>query len=206
MKEIINKFKNLLDTFLKAIKKANELDEIKQLEKKFLGKNSFFAEVSREMKTYSAEEKKEGGKTLSEFKKTIEKLVKKRERTVEQKILAEKLEKEWIDITKYTSSKSSFRHPLSRAQEEIEAIFSSMGFEIADGPQIESELNNFDALNIPADHPARDMQDTFWLAKDSENSAKNFVLRTQTSNVQIRSLQKKWSSNTGYCSGESFSE
>ena len=86
-------------------------------------------------------------------------------------------------------------HPLSRIQYEIEDIFTSMGFEIADGPEVETEFYNFDALNIPKDHPARDMQDTFWLKNNEQLTTNNkqqekIVMRTQTSDVQIRFMEK----------------
>src|SRR5919199_1166276 len=98
--------------------------------------------------------------------------------------LARRLDAEWVDLTLPARGvRKGSTHPISQIQQEIEDVFTSMGFAIVDGPEVETEWNNFDALNIPPDHPARDMQDTFWLEGDH-------VLRTHTSPVQIRGMQK----------------
>lgn len=166
------------------------LEDLQALAQKFLGKSSEISLLSKGMKTLSPEEKKEVGKVLSETRSFLQEEFQKKKQRLEKEALNAQLEKEWIDVTKSLPADQKGRHPLSIIQRKIEEVFSSMGFMIADGPHVETEWHNFDALNIPGFHPARDMQDTFWVKKDAEKSQENFVLRTQTSNVQIRSLKK----------------
>jgi len=101
------------------------------------------------------------------------------------------MEKEWIDVTAPGKKmKKGHLHPLTIVQADIEDIFTAMGFEIADGPEVESEFYNFDAVNVPDDHPGRDMQDTFWISKEEgRDKGTGTVLRTQTSSVQVRYMQ-----------------
>lgn len=173
-----------------AFEEIKNIDSIESLEFcriKYLGRKSDFGNLMRELKNVSQEEKVEIGKFANEAKKNIEELL-----SVAEKELISKsfdFEAEKIDITiPGNKIKRGHLHPLTLIQNEIEDIFTTMGFEIADGPEVEAEFYNFDALNIPKNHPARDMQDTFWLK--SENKDERIVARTQTSAVQVRYMQK----------------
>jgi len=131
-----------------------------------------------------AEEKIRVGKEANRLKSELEALFESKKTAFEKELLAAAAKKERIDITapgKKVSRGSS--HPLSRLRKEAEDIFGSLGFEIIEGPEVETEYYNFDALNIPAEHPAREMWDTFWLGK-------KFLMRTHTSPVQIRYMEK----------------
>jgi len=170
---------------LEAVEKCNSLDDLEQVRIAYSGKKSAFNEIMKSLKSLSPEEKKEVGPIAQEAKKSIQEALSKKQDALEEVVTAQE---EWIDVTA-PGKKIQFGHlhPLSIVQRDIEDIFSSMGFEIADGPEIETEYFNFDAVNMPSDHPARDMQDTFWIKKDLGEGQ---VLRTHTSNVQVRYMQE----------------
>ena len=188
--DLLNQIETIKTLALEAFTAAETLDEVLVAQKRFLGKKSDFSAISKQLKTLSPEEKKTIGKAVSETRKEIESAFEKRKKVLEVSHLNESLAAEWIDVSRPVETKTGTIHPLSQVQRDVERIFTSMGFMIADGPQIETEWHNFDALNIPGHHPARDMQDTFWIKKDSEDSSQNYVLRTQTSNVQIRTMRE----------------
>lgn len=169
------------------IKNTQQLEDF---ETQFLSKKSEIAQISKNLKSCSLEEKREIGKALSDFRMEFIDAFATKKNLLETEALNKRLREETIDVTQQFPLQHGSLHPISRVQREVEQIFTSMGFEIADGPEIESEWHNFDALNIPNSHPARDMQDTFWISKKSENPHKNFVLRTQTSDVQIRKMRE----------------
>jgi len=187
--------KNLAIYHISAIKnfeKISNLDDLKNFEQNFLGKKSELAVFFKELKNLTNEEKKEIGPFLQNIKKDLSAKIQQKRQNLELSELNKKLEKDWIDVTQNISPEEiGHIHPISQVQREVEKNFFSMGFEIADGPEIETEFNNFDALNIPTNHPARDMQDTFWIHSKSNDPQKNFVLRTQTSDVQIRKMLKE---------------
>lgn len=190
-----------IDAFLSEVSKLkleanttftniSTLDDLSQFFQKYLGKKGTLGDLLKALKSFSPEEKREVGPMVQVLKESLnQNFIQKRD-LLEREALNEKLKSDWIDVTKKKTFGSGNLHPISKIQREIEEIFSSMGFEIADGPQVETEWNNFDALNIPETHPARDMQDTFWIKSGSENPNENTVLRTQTSDVQIRSMLK----------------
>lgn len=184
LKEKIEKIKN---EALESIAKVENDEQLSELKIKYLGRKSEFGNLMRELKNVSPEERKEAGQFANDAKKEIEEAFAK----VEQK-LAEKrfdFEAERIDVTiPAHKHQRGHLHPLTQIQNEIEDIFTSMGFEIADGPEVETEFYNFDALNVPKNHPARDMQDTFWI-KGEENKER-ILMRTQTSAVQVRYMEK----------------
>src|SRR5579875_1474368 len=120
------------------------------------------------------------GKLLNSAKQELESKIEARKAELESKALEARLDAEWLDLTAPAPGpRLGSLHPVTRIQQELEELFVSLGFTVLDGPEVESEYYNFDALNIPADHPARDMQDTFWL-RDGR------LLRTHTSPVQVR--------------------
>jgi phenylalanyl-tRNA synthetase alpha chain len=184
-------FSKLSDLSKEAQDKMNSVTSLAELlnfEVNFLGKKSILSEISRDLKNLPAGEKKEIGMNVGELRKKLSDFINSKKEVFEKQELEKQLENEWLDVTKEISRKNGSIHPISIIQKKVESVFSSMGFEIADGPEIETEWNNFDALNIPEHHPARDMQDTFWISRENPDSHKNFVLRTQTSDVQIRKM------------------
>ncbi|MDQ5961436.1 MAG: phenylalanyl-tRNA synthetase alpha chain, partial [Patescibacteria group bacterium] len=172
-----------------GVKTEEELLEVETL---YLGRKSEFNTIMKGLKDLSPEEKRMAGPLANEAKKTLEILATETRTRVERESFD--AEGEWIDVTAPgTPSPLGHLHPITQIEQEIEDIFSAMGFSIADGPEIETEHYNFDALNVPADHPARDMQDTFWIKpgnneRGMENKEK-YLLRTQTSPVQVRYME-----------------
>jgi len=177
------KIEKLKQEFLEGIKKVATADELFVLEKKYLGRKSEFNEILKGLKDLSPQERRKIGPLANSTKVEIAKMIEYKRQEISA---GGNLEKERIDVT-LPGKRRSVGHlnPISLVRAEIEDIFTRMGFEIADGPEVETEFYNFDALNIPKDHPARDMQDTFWI--DSE---KGILSRTHTSNVQVRYMEK----------------
>ncbi|MBD9085274.1 phenylalanine--tRNA ligase subunit alpha [bacterium] len=176
----IEKIKSEIKNTLETIESVKELTELKVT---YLGKKGPINELSQSMKELSNEDKKVFGKALNDFKMEITELIQTKEQTLKQKELEEKLEQEKIDITlPATKLTVGTMHPLIRTVEEIENIFISMGYDVVEGPEVEQDLYNFEKLNLPKGHPARDAQDTFYI-EDEE-----VLLRTQTSGVQARTM------------------
>lgn len=176
----IETIKSEIKNTLETIESVKELTELKVT---YLGKKGPINELSQSMKELSNEDKKVFGKALNDFKMEITELIQTKEQTLKQKELEEKLEQEKIDITlPATKLTVGTMHPLIRTVEEIENIFISMGYDVVEGPEVEQDLYNFEKLNLPKGHPARDAQDTFYI-EDEE-----VLLRTQTSGVQARTM------------------
>ena len=170
---------------IEEISKAKSKEELFDLEKKYLGRKSEFNEILKNIKNLSEEEKREIGKVANISKIEIQDRINEIQKELEKNSFD--WEKEKIDVTiPGKKVKNGHLHILSQVRNEIEDIFTSMGFGIADGPEVETEWYNFDALNVPKDHPARDMQDTYWIKSETEK----LVLRTATSTVQIRYMQQ----------------
>ena len=166
---------------INAVKSVNELNETKAL---FLGKKSPLQEIMSKMRELSIEEKKEVGMKANEFKAAIEEAVVKKLEDLNNEEINKKLQSEAIDVTLPGKKFSSGgMHVLSKAIEEMEDIFIGMGYEIAEGPEVEEDLYNFEMMNLPKDHPARDMQDSFYITP-------NILMRTHTSPVQARTMLK----------------
>ncbi len=186
MKGEIQKIK---ENAIEQITNADTLEDIEEIRVSYLGKKSAFNEILKGLKDLSSEEKKEIGPLANDTKKEIQHLIDDKKLALES-VIDEK--KEWIDVTAPGKKHvHGHLHPLSIVQRDIEDTFTSMGFEIADGPDIESESYNFDAINMPDDHPGRDMQDTFWISReDGRKKGTGTVMRTQTSGVQVRYMEK----------------
>lgn len=181
------KILNIKIEAFKAIKEARTSERIFELRVKYLGRKSELNEVLKGLKSLSAEEKRTIGPLANSVKQEIEADLQKAGKLVRSKLF--NIEAEAIDVTiPGKVIKQGHLHILSQIQNEIEDIFTGMGFEIADGPEVETEWYNFDALNMPADHPARDMQDTFWIRSDGKKE--KILPRTHTSNVQVRYMEK----------------
>ena len=169
---------------LARIASARTPDELEAVRVEVLGRKGALNEISKGMVKLTVEEKKAVGQALNAAKQKLEAAVEARTRAFEEDALSQRLDGEWIDLTlPAPPPRRGHLHPITRIQRELEDLFVSLGFAVLDGPEVETEYHNFDALNIPRDHPARDMQDTFWL--DGGN-----LLRTHTSPVQVRGMER----------------
>jgi phenylalanyl-tRNA synthetase alpha chain len=165
---------------ISAVKNAAQLEEIRI---NFLGKKGLVTELFSQLKNLDAEAKKSFGAEINKVRDEVTKKIDLAKTAFENAELNEKLSGEKIDLSApIRKQNQGLIHPISKVMQEIEEIFSELGFEFAQGPEIEDDFHNFTALNMPKDHPARQMQDTFYL-KDSE-----LLLRTHTSNTQIRKM------------------
>ena len=181
MQQKIEEIKNLVKQKLSSLKKSAEGQAVRV---EFLGKSGKLTELFRLMKDVPAEKKQEVGKILNDAKQEIEALISSAESSLQQAELnAEINNAEKIDITLPVTQCTGSLHPRTIIQKQIEDVFVSMGFVVEDGNEVETEYNNFTAVNVPENHPARDMQDTFWLTNGQ-------VLKTHTSAAQNRILKK----------------
>ena len=183
---------NIKQETLQAITEAKDLKALDDIRVAALGKKGKITELMKSLGSLSVEEKKERGKGLNILKTDIENALEKQKEILEAKELNERLQNEKIDVTLPIRPENQGRiHPVSKIYEEVVAIFGEMGFEVAEGPDIEDQFHNFNALNMPANHPARQMQDTFYIPNpDSNDFDDSFVVRTHTSPVQIRTMEK----------------
>ncbi len=178
------RFEELEGRSRERIAAAVSPEELEAVRVEVLGRKGALAQISKEMGKLSPEERARVGKLLNAAKQGLEAALEARKAEFDRAALAVKLDAEWVDLTlPAAGARRGSLHPITIIQSEIEDLFVSMGFTVLDGPEVETEYNNFDALNIPPDHPARDMQDTFWLKS-------GHLLRTHTSPVQVRGMQK----------------
>src|ERR1035441_6203636 len=169
---------------LARIAAAATPEDVEAIRIEVLGRKGALAEISKGMGKLAPEERKRIGILLNDAKQRIESAIKSCELFFADALLALRLDAEWVDLTlPAPGPRRGHLHPITRIQRELEDLFVSLGFTVLDGPEVETEYYNFDALNIPPDHPARDMQDTFWL--DGGN-----LLRTHTSPVQVRGMER----------------
>lgn len=179
---VIDDLKSLELEAIEAINKVetdHNLNEVKAL---YLGKKSKLQEIMAKMKDLSIEEKKELGKNSNEFKVKVENLIELKRKEIADKEVNEKLAKETIDVTLPGKKVHiGYLHPLQKVIDEIEDVFIGMGYDVAEGPEVEEDLYNFEMLNLPKGHPAREMQDSFYINP-------TMLLRTHTSPVQAHTL------------------
>lgn len=182
-----------MKTALEAIKKTaldelNKVVDVKELDNlrvKYLGKKGELTAILKQMGGLSAEERPLIGQLANEVRENIEKYIEEKQGALRSVLLIEQLKREKLDVTMPGVKKEiGNNHPLTIVLDEIKEIFLGMGFDIADGPEIELDYYNFEALNLPKDHPARDTQDTFYISE-------NILLRTQTSPVQVRAMETR---------------
>jgi phenylalanyl-tRNA synthetase alpha chain len=176
---------SLKNSFLQEAKSVSSLPELQQLKVKFLGKKGLVTLKLKALSAVPPESRPVYGKAVNEVKTYIEEEIGRIESLVKQKEHRKRILSEAIDITlpgKFTPF--GREHPVNKVLSLITGIFVSMGFDVEEGPEVELDYYNFEALNIPKDHPARDMQDTFYISED-------VVLRTHTSPVQIRVMEKR---------------
>lgn len=182
MQEKLEDLKNQAQTELEQV--SNEVS-LQNLKAKFVGRKGVITEITKSMKDVSSEDRPKIGMLINEVKTYIEALFDEKSNQIKEEKKKRAIAEEKIDVTLPGRNVSlGARHPVSQVMEEIVTIFERMGFEVAEGPEVETDYYNFEALNIPKDHPARDMQDTFYISDD-------VVLRTHTSPVQIRVMEKE---------------
>ena len=184
-------------TFLNKFKEADSQDSLNSLKIEYLGKKGILSSLMSQLSTAPAEKKPKLGKSINEFKSLIEESISSSLEKIEQSALDEQLSKEAIDVTLPLSPDVGSYHPVSLIAQEISNYFQNKGYVLREGPEIESEYFNFSALNIPENHPARDMHDTFYF--DNGN-----LLRTHTSPVQIRSMELETPPLKILCPGKVF--
>lgn len=187
---MLSKIENLTATFRKELIDTSDQAQLLNLKSKFLGKQGTLSEILKGLKDVDPEQRKAIGQEAHKLKEYIQDEVTKKIQLLEREEINERLKKNRIDFSLRDSVlekglSHGGHHPVNIIQREIEDIFLSMGFDILDGPHIEDEFHNFEALNIPADHPARDMQDTFWF------EGATHLLRTHTSTIQVRGMQSR---------------
>ena len=184
---------DLQEKLLAGIRSAAGLKELDELRVAALGKKGSITEKMKTLGTLPPEEKIAAGKALNLLKSAVENAVESRKSELETIELNRRLAGESIDVTLPVRPETQGRiHPVSKIYEEVVAIFGEMGFEVAEGPDIEDQFHNFNALNMPADHPARQMQDTFYIPNpDSADFDDSYVVRTHTSPVQIRTMEQR---------------
>ncbi|HEY3453083.1 MAG TPA: phenylalanine--tRNA ligase subunit alpha, partial [Bryobacteraceae bacterium] len=178
-----SRLEELRRSTLAAFASAVSLEELEKARVEALGRKGTLAQISKEFGKIAPEERAQLGKLLNSVKQDLESEYESKKQRFEQAELAERLAGEWIDVTLPAPGvRPGSLHPVTQLQNEIEDLFTSLGFAVLRGPEVESEQHNFDALNIPSTHPARDMQDTFWLSN-------GHLLRTHTSPVQVRGMR-----------------
>ncbi len=182
MKEQIEEIKK---NSMKEIEKAEDLKVLQEIKVKYLGKKGELTQVLRGMGKLSNDERPIIGKLVNEVRDILEEEFNKKEEKLKSEELQKRLETENIDVTE-PSKKTELGsiHPITQIIKEVEEIFLGMGYQIADGPEVEKTFYNFDQLNAPEDHPSRDLQDTFYITDD-------IILRSQTSPVQARVMEKQ---------------
>lgn len=179
-----NKLNALKDEASLIIQKATTLQEMDEIRVKYLGKKGEFTEISKSMRDLSPEERPAFGQMVNDVKTVITTLIEEKTTEIKNKVKKEQLESETLDISLPGREVSTGGlHPITETMNFLKNIFMEMGFDVAEGPEVEFTSYNFDALNIPETHPSRDLQDTFYMSE-------NVVLRTHTSPVQARYMEK----------------
>lgn len=178
------KLQSIKEKALSQISEAENLEGLNDIRVAILGKKGELTSVLKSMKDVAPEDRPKVGQMVNEAREEIEAALEEKKTAFEKKLREEKIKAETIDVTLPAKKQMvGHRHPNTIALEEIERIFIGMGYEVVEGPEVEYDYYNFEALNIPADHPAKDEQDTFYISKD-------IVLRTQTSSTQVHEMEK----------------
>ena len=181
MKEKLQKIR---EEAMKQIQASEALEKLNEIRINYLGKKGQLTSVLKSMKDVAPEERPKVGQMVNETRQAIESFLEETRQKLAAKAREEQLAREVIDVTLPAKMNNvGHRHPNSLALEEVERIFIGMGYEVVEGPEVEYDEYNFEKLNIPANHPAKDEQDTFYINKE-------IVLRTQTSPVQVRVMEQ----------------
>jgi len=183
--DILERIRELEEKVKNEFLDVKDLDELEDLRVKYLGKKGEIQKIFNKMSEIKDEKKPVVGKETNILKNKIENYIEDKKKDLAEKRKKEKIEEERIDVTlPGIKQKMGHQHILTKVMREVEDVFIGLGFTIEEGPEIESEYYNFKALNIPEGHPARDLQDTFYIDD-------NFLLRTHTSPVQVRTMEKE---------------
>lgn len=174
--------KDIEEELSEEISRINTISQLQQAKVKYLGKKGLITQAISHIKDLPQEERREYGLKANRLKEYAEELIKKAEERIKKEELRKRLAKDWVDLSLPLEPAVGTAHPISQVLKKIRHIFVSMGFEVMEGPEVELETYNFDMLNIPKEHPARDMQDTFYVNREG------YLLRTHTSPVQIRTM------------------
>lgn len=181
----MNPLKHILEQVKSELKNVQKHHEINDVRAKILGKKGLISELMKDMKNLSPEEKKSFGQAVNQLKQEVSKLFDIRRQEIDEMMIAKKIEEETLDVTlPGTSFSTGTKHILTQIQEDLEDLFVGMGYTVEEGPEIENDRYNFEMLNLPKDHPARDMQDSFYITDET-------LLRTHTSPVQVRTMLKQ---------------
>ena len=186
MKKFLTDLQNFAAQALISINNAGNEDALETVRVALLGRKGQLTDFMGTLKDLSLEDKREAGPILNNLKIELEQAHYQRKKELFQQTLAAQEEKsKYFDCTAYLPNQThGSTHPYTQLTKKIVAVFTSLGYQVIDGPEVETEFRNFEALNIPANHPARDMQDTFWI------DVPGMLLRTQTSTIQIRAMQE----------------
>jgi len=195
------KLQELKNEILNKVKSITDVNILSDLEIKYLGRKGELTKILRSIADLSLEEKKKIGTLANAIKKDIMDEIE----IIRERIETSSSDSDFVDVT-LPGTKLNRGHlsPLTMVQSELEELFISMGFLVADGPELESDYYNFEALNIPSTHPARDMQDTFYIDKKNNEGELDLVLRTHTSSVQVRTMQNHGAPLRAVCPGRVY--
>lgn len=183
-KHMKEKLEQIKEEALRQIAASEQLDKLNEIRVNYLGKKGELTAVLKSMKDVAAEDRPKIGQLVNEAREEIEKVLEESKIKMERVLREAKMKAEVIDVTLPAKKNSvGHRHPNTIALEEVERIFVGMGYEVVEGPEIEKDYYNFEALNIPDGHPAKDEQDTFYITGD-------ILLRSQTSPTQVREMEK----------------
>ena len=178
------RLETILNEALGQIDGSDKLEKLNDIRVAFLGKKGELTSVLKSMKDVAPEDRPKVGQMVNDARNTIEKHLEEKKQLFENKLMEERIKSETIDVTlPGKKPMTGHRHPNTITLQEVEDIFVGMGYKVVEGPEIEYDYYNFEALNIPADHPAKDEQDTFYINKD-------IMLRTQTSSVQVHVMEE----------------
>lgn len=171
----------------KELQKVLEIHDMDLIWRKYLGRKGYITKELRELKNLPEKQKRKEGEELNNLKEKLNDVFNLHMKHLKERSREESVSKEWLDVSRPSIKKSKGNiHPITKTIQEMRDIFGSMGFETVDGPEIEDDWHNFEALNIPSNHPARDLWDTFWLKPKSDG----LLLRTHTSPAQIRYMKE----------------
>ncbi len=185
MEQMLEALKKIESEAKTVFGRVSDRDELNNLRIRYLGKKGELTGILKGMGKLSGEDRPKVGQVANEIRQTLEEVISKKSEELEEAALKQQIEAEKIDVTLAgTKIECGHFHPLTRIIDEIKDIFLGMGYEIGEGPEIENDYNNFEGLNLPKDHPARDMQDSFYISED-------ILLRTHTSPMQVRTMAAK---------------
>jgi len=189
---------HIRDTSRKIIPSVATLEDLEKLRIEYLGRKGALTLILRSLKGVPPEQRKKVGEEANRLRQEIEQLLSEKKTELEKTSRESILKKEWLDVTRPgTRPEKGHLHPITQMRRELEDIFISMGFEIIEGPEVELEYYNFDSLNLPETHPAREMQDTWWLKhepvtlkKHDRDIKSRLLLRAQVTAIQVRYMEK----------------